>query len=77
MRRPCSRDNVRGELILDVGDAVTQVELALLEPLNLELVGTGGVLQSRNRGIEVAMLLLQSRQLLLQLTLFIFCHSYR
>jgi hypothetical protein len=53
------------------------VELALLEPLNLELVGTGGVLQSRDRGIEVAVLLLQSRQLLLQLTLFIFCHSYR
>jgi hypothetical protein len=77
---PCGRpsgNDVRGKLVFDVRDAVTQVKLALLEPLDLELVGPGGVLQSRDGGIEVAMLLLQSRQLLLQLPLFIFSHSYR
>src|SRR5262249_45938635 len=31
-----SRDNVRRELVLDMGNAVAQVELALLEPLHLQ-----------------------------------------
>jgi hypothetical protein len=74
---PASRNNIRGELVFDVGNAVAQVKLALLEALNLELIGAGAVLQGRDGDVEVAMLLLQSRQLFLQLTLFIFSHSYR
>jgi hypothetical protein len=81
MRRPCSRqpsgNNVRGELIFDVGDAVAQVKLAFLEPLNLKLIGARGVLQGRDGGVKVAMLLLQSRQLFLQLPLFVSGHSYQ
>jgi len=72
-----SRNDVRGELILDVGDAVAQMQLAFFEPLDLQLIRAAGVLQGQNGGVEVAMLLLQSRQLLLQLTLFFFCHRYR
>jgi len=69
--------DVGGELVLDIRDTVPQLELAFLEALNLELVGTGSVLQSRDRGIKVAMLLLEARQLLLQLTLFFFIHCYQ
>ena len=66
-----------GELVLDIRDSVPQLELAFLEPLHLELVGTGSVLQSRDCGIKVAMLLLEARQLLLQLTLFFSIHCYQ
>src|SRR5215467_4559106 len=48
---PPSRNNVRCDLILDKGDTVAQMELALLEPLDLQDVGSGGRLQRRNRGI--------------------------
>src|SRR5207248_3235275 len=65
------RNNIRRELVLDEGDAVAQMQLALLQALDLELVEARRVLQCSNRGVEVAMLLLQSRQLLLQLTLFL------
>src|SRR5262249_23631886 len=71
---PALRNNVRCQLVLDIGDAVAQVELALLEPLDLQLVRAWRVLQGRDCGVEVAMLLLQPRQLLLQLTLFVFGH---
>jgi hypothetical protein len=69
--------DVGGELVLDIRDAIPQLKLAFLKALNLELVGTGSVLQSRDRGIKVAMLLLEARQLLLQLTLFFFIHCYQ
>ena len=59
-----SRDNIGRKLVLDEGDAVAQVELALLQPLHLDDVGTERVLQRRYRGVEVAMLLLQARKLL-------------
>ena len=72
-----SGDNVRGQLVLDVGDAIAELKLALLEPLDLQLVGAGGVLQGRDCRVEVAMLLLQSRQLVLQLTLLVFIHRYQ
>jgi hypothetical protein len=40
------RNDVRRKLILDIRDTVAQVELALLEPLDLQLVRAGRVLQS-------------------------------
>ena len=75
MTAPRLRNNIRRELVLDEGDAVAQMQLALLQALDLELVEARRVLQCSNGGVEVAMLLLQSRQLLLQLTLFLFGHQ--
>jgi len=72
-----SSNNVGGELVLDMGNAVAQVELALLEPLNLQQVGPRGMLQGGDRGVEVAVLLLQARQLLSQLAFFVFGHCHR
>src|ERR1700682_3318876 len=66
-----SRNNVGRQLVLDVGNAVAQIELALLEPLDLQQVGAGRMLQCGDRGIKIAVLLLQARQLLLQLAFFV------
>jgi hypothetical protein len=38
--RPSS-DDVGGELVFDLDDAVPQMQLALLQPLDLEEVGSG------------------------------------
>ena len=70
-------DDVRRELVLDEGDAVAQIELALLEPLHLQHVGAVRVLQRRDGGIEVAVLLLEARPLLPQLAFFLFGHRRR
>jgi hypothetical protein len=72
-----SRDDIRRELVLDKGDAVAEVELALLEPLHLQEVRAGRRLQGKDGGVEVAVLLLQPRQLLPQLAFFLFGHRYR
>jgi hypothetical protein len=67
-------DDIGGELILDEGDAVAQLQLAFLEALHLDHVGAGRVLQRSDRGVEVAMLLLQARKLRPKLAFFLFCH---
>ena len=51
-----------------------KLQLALLQALNLNDVGARRALQCRNRGVEVAMLLLQARKLCAKLTLFLLCH---
>src|SRR5580698_4562676 len=71
---PPLRDNIGGKLVCDKGDAVAQVEFALFQPLHLDNVGARRFLQRRNRGVEVAMLLLQARKLLPQLAFFLCCH---
>src|SRR4051812_14335766 len=67
-------NDVRRQLIFDEGNAVTQDELALLEPLDLQDVGSGQSLQRFDRDIEVAMLLPQPRKLSPQLDFFLFGH---
>src|ERR671916_1572154 len=58
-----SGNDVRRELILDMGDAVLQDELAFLEPLDLELIAGRHPLQCLDGGVEVAMLLFQPGEL--------------
>ncbi len=69
-----SRNDIRRELVFDEGDAVAQLQLALLQALHLDDVGAQRMLQRRNRGVEVAMLLLQARKLRPKLAFFLFCH---
>ena len=73
-RRRSSRNDIRRELVLDEGDAVAQLQLALLQALHLDDVGARRLLQRRNRGVEVAMLLLQARKLRPKLAFFLFGH---
>src|SRR5579863_567906 len=67
-------DNIRRELVLDEGDPVAQLQLALLQALHLDEVGPQRFVQRRDRGVEVAMLLLQARQLRPKLAFFLFRH---
>ncbi len=67
-------DDIRRELVFDKGDAVAQVQLALLQALNLDDVGAWRSLQRSNRGVEVAMLLLQARKLRPKLAFFLLRH---
>jgi hypothetical protein len=50
------------------------LQLALLQALHLDDVGARRILQCSNRGIEVAMLLLQARQLRPKLAFFLLRH---
>ena len=77
MANGASRNDIWRKLVLDEGNAVAQVELALLEPLHLQHVGAGGALQGGNRGVEVTVLLLEPGQLLPQLAFFLFGHRHR
>ena len=69
-----SRDNVGRELIFGEPDPVAQEELPLLQPLHLQQVGTRRALKRLDRGIEVAMLLQQTRQLRSELAFFLSGH---
>ena len=71
------RNNIRRELVVDPADLVAQHELALLQALHLDQVGAGRGGQGRDRRIEIAMLLLQARQLLTQRAFFLVGHCHR
>ena len=67
-------DDIRRKLIFDKRDAVAQLQLALLEALNLDDIRAGRSLQRGDRGIEVAMLLLQAQKLRPKLAFFLLRH---
>jgi hypothetical protein len=71
-----SGNYVGGELVLDEGDAVAQHELSLLQSLHLQKVGPGHVVEGLDRNVEVAMLLLEARQLHPKLAFFILVHAW-
>ena len=60
---PPSGDDIRGQRIFELRQSVAQQQLALLEPLQLELVGLAGQKQRFDRGVEIAMFLAQPLQL--------------
>src|SRR5215510_10431688 len=72
--RSNSRNDVGRELVLDEGDTVAQVQFALFEPLNLDDVVSGRVVEGFDRGVEIPVLLQQARQGSPQLVFFLFGH---
>src|SRR5689334_21578303 len=58
-----SRDDIGRELILDMRDAVTQYQLALLEPLDQDDVGGRRCLERLDGGVEIVVLLPQAGKL--------------
>lgn len=62
-----SGNDVGGQLVLKPHDPVLQDELALLQPLDLELVSRHHPLEGLDGSVKVAMLLLQPGQLRLEL----------
>lgn len=67
-----SRDNVRQQVVLDQGDLVLELQLALFEARDLELVLRTCLGQRSNGCIEIAMLRAQQFQPLAKL---LFGHS--
>src|SRR4051812_34287967 len=58
-----SCDNIGRELIFDKADAVAQHELALFQPLHLQEIRARHIVQGLDGDVEIAMLLLEARQL--------------
>src|SRR5215210_1527879 len=72
-----SGDDVGGELVLEVGDAVLEDELALLQSLDLELVAGDHPQQRLDGAVEVAVLFLQAGELGLELNDFLIAQLRR
>jgi hypothetical protein len=56
-------NNVRRDLVFDEGDAVAQLQLAFLQPLQPQQIGCRRMMQRIDRRIEIAVFLLQPGQL--------------
>jgi hypothetical protein len=54
---------IGGQRVFELRQSVAQQQFALLEPLQLELIGLAGQKQRRDRGVEIAMLFAQPLQL--------------
>jgi hypothetical protein len=61
-------------LIVDEPDPVAQVELALFQPLDLQQIRAWRHLKGLDRGIEIAVLLKEARQLGAELAFFLLGH---
>ena|SRR5580693_2120605 len=72
--RKGSRNDVRRKLVFDEGDAVAQLQLAFLQPLNLDDIGARRFLQCSDRGVEITMLLQEAPKLRPKLVFFVFRH---
>src|SRR5215813_2066013 len=70
-----SGDDVGRDLVFDEGDAVAQLQLAFLQPLQPQKIGCGRLMQRIDRRVEIAMLLLQPRQFSMQLALIFVGHD--
>jgi len=69
-----SGDDVGGQLVLDEGDAIAELQFSLFQALNLQYVGAGGVLQGLDGDVEIPMLLHQPRQIGPELVFLLFGH---
>ena len=73
--RIASGDYIRRRLILEHRDAVAQGELALFQPLKLDLVRRANPLQGFNRRIEITVLFTQARNFLAHFAYFCFARA--
>lgn len=70
-----SGDDVRGDLIFDEGDAVAQQQLAFLQTLQSEQIGSGRLVKCIDCCIEIAVLLLQPGKFGLEFALIFVGHD--
>ena len=76
-RRRQLRDDVGRNLVLDERDTITQLQLAFLQPLQPQQVGRWRLMQRIDRGVEIAVLLLQPGQLGPEFALVFVGHGVR
>jgi hypothetical protein len=72
---PNLRNNIRRDLVFDEGDAVAQLQLALLQPLQPQQIRRRGLMQGIDRRVEIAVLLLQPCKLGFELALIFVGHD--
>ena len=70
-------DDIRRDLIFDEGDAIAQLQLAFLHPLQAQQIGGRRLMEGINRRVEIAVFLLQPCKLGLQLALIFVGHDVR
>jgi hypothetical protein len=74
---PRSGDDIGRNLVFDEGDAVAQLQFAFFQPLQPQQIGRGRLMQSVNRRVEVAVLLLQPSEFGLEFALIFVGHGVR
>ena len=72
-----SRNNIRRDLVFDEGDAVAQLQLAFFQALQPQQVRRGRLMQRIDRRVEVAVFLLEPRELCGKLALVFVGHGLR
>ena len=70
-------NDVGGNLVFDLDDAVAQYQLAFLQPLHLQQIGARRVVQGFDGDIEVTMFLPQARELRSEVAFFRVFHRRR
>jgi len=70
-----SGDDIGRDLVFDEGDAVAQLQFALLQPLQPQQIRRRRLMQSIDCRVEVAMLLLQTCELGLEFALIFVGHG--
>jgi len=76
-RNDGSGDDIRRDLVFDEGDAVAQLQLALLQPLQPQQIRRRRLVQGIDRCVEIAVLLLQPREFGLEFALIFVGHGVR
>jgi CheY-like chemotaxis protein len=71
------RNDIRRDLVFDEGDAVAQLQLALFQPLQPQHIRRRRLMQRIDRGIEIAVLLLQPCELGFEFALIFVGHDAR
>ena len=74
---PALRDDVRRDLVFDEGDAVAQLQLSFLQPLQHQQIRRRRLMQRVDRRIEIAVLLLQPREFDVEFALIFVGHGVR
>jgi hypothetical protein len=69
------RNDIRRDLVFDEGDAVAQLQLALLQPLQPQQIWRGRLMQGIDRRVEIAVLLLQPCELGFEFALIFVGHD--
>ena len=70
-------DNVGCDLVFDEGDAVAKLQFAFLQSLQPQQIRSGRLMQSIDRRIEIAVLLLQPCELGFEFALVFLGHGLR
>ena len=71
------RDDIGRDLVFDERDAVAQLQLALLQPLQPQQIRRGRLMQRVDRRVEVAVFLLQPCEFGFELALIFVGHGVR